>query len=275
MSQHAVSPQVAIGIATRNAAQGLALTLNSIAAQSCKNAIEVVVQDDESVDHTLDVARSYAAQLPLLRMDSSPDDGVYDAWLKVIPSVRAPWILFLGAGDTLAYPETIQTVVAQLKQCPDDKYFALGQVTILSAEREPLHSVPNNIGQMSAVLPHYNPIYHAGVFTRSEFLKANPFDASFKILGDYDFFCRHWENGVKAWQIHCLIAEAPLGGLSNSSKFRAYHDVEIRRIRKGYFPRQYWRSRLYQTCAAVLPKGCRRLVPVFVKQQLKKFLKLA
>ena len=67
MSQNAVSPMVAVIIATRNAAQGLALTLGSIAAQSCKDDIEVVVQDSESVDHTLDVARSYAAQLPLLR----------------------------------------------------------------------------------------------------------------------------------------------------------------------------------------------------------------
>ena len=169
----------------------------------------------------------------------------------------------------------MQTVITQLQQCPDDKYFALGQVTILSAERALLHSIPNDIDKMTAVLPYYNPIYHAGVFTSSEFLKAHPFDASFKILGDYDFFCQHWANGERAWQLHCLIAEAPLGGLSNSPKFRACHDAEIKRIRKGYFPRQYWRSRLYQACAGLLPKGCRQLVPASVKQLLKRILKLA
>lgn len=202
---------VAIIIATRNAAQGLALTLGSIAAQSCKDVIEVVVQDSESVDRTLDVARSYAAQLPLLRAASAPDDGVYDAWLKVIPTVRARWILFLGAGDTLAHPETMQTVITQLQQCPDDKYFALGQVTILSAERALLHSIPNDIDKMTAVLPYYNPIYHAGVFTSSEFLKAHPFDASFKILGDYDFFCQHWANGERAWPAALPDCRSSLG----------------------------------------------------------------
>lgn len=263
-------PSVAVIIATRNAARELGLTLASLAAQSRPETVEVFVQDGNSGDATLAVARGHAPRLPLLHVASSPDNGVYDAWRKALPLVRAPWVLFLGAGDTLPHADTLRAAMAQLECCPGDRVFALGQVTLLSREREPLCSMLNATACMAEALPYGNPIYHAGVFTRSDFLKAHPFDPAFRILGDYDFFCRHWGDGGRSWQLRCLVAETPLGGLSNSETTRALHDAEMRAIRRRYFPLRYWTTRPWQACAALLPTSWRKAIPAPMKRLLRK-----
>lgn len=236
-------PSIAIIIATRNAARDLNLTLDSIAAQYRRDAVEVFIQDGKPEDDTLDVARSYASRLPLLRMDSSPDNGVYDAWLKVLPLVRAPLDPFPRRRRHAVPSRHHANRHGTVGTLPARPHFRPRAGHPPQPEARPLYSMLNTTTRMAVALPYGNPIYHAGVFTRSDFLKEYPFDPTFKILGDYDFFCQHWENGARSWQLRCLVAEAPLGGLSNSAKIRSLHDAEMRSIRKRYFPLQYWTTR--------------------------------
>jgi len=85
-----LNPSVTVGIRTFNEAPKLELLLQDIASQAVGNEIEIVVVDNESTDHTKDVAKDYSAEvvsLPRgeftyprsmnLAMDAASHDAVF------------------------------------------------------------------------------------------------------------------------------------------------------------------------------------------------------
>ncbi len=80
-----------------NAAEKLERSIRSILREPGE-LWELWVIDGGSTDGTLDVLRSHEKRLSWV---SEPDAGVYDAMNKGIARSAAPYLYFLGAGDTL------------------------------------------------------------------------------------------------------------------------------------------------------------------------------
>ncbi|HEY2977178.1 MAG TPA: glycosyltransferase, partial [Burkholderiaceae bacterium] len=107
-------PLVSFIVPTFDSQAHLARALQSLADQTCRD-FEVVISDGASLDDTVLVAQSFAANLPSLTIDSQPDQGVYDAINRGIGLARGDWVLVLGSDDRLHAPDTLATLAAMLR----------------------------------------------------------------------------------------------------------------------------------------------------------------
>ena len=80
------APRFTIVTSTFNAAASLPVTARSLAGQTCRD-FEWLVMDGASPDGTAEVARGFGDMVT--RLVSEPNSGIYDAWNKALPLVRA------------------------------------------------------------------------------------------------------------------------------------------------------------------------------------------
>jgi len=235
-------PFFSIIIASYNAETVIGAALASLAEQRCRD-FEVLIQDGASTDGTVAVAERFRNVLPSLVVRSERDAGVYDAWEKIIPQAQGVWIQFLGTDDRLADPHVLERAKVKLQGLSESIRFALGHLTYVKPDGTEIRSLLLCPEGMRALLPYENPIGHAAVFHRRAFFAQHHFDVSFRVLGDYDFFCKYWRDECAAG-IRVLVAKVRLGGLSNSEKWMHINKKESSAIRKKYFPIQYYKRKL-------------------------------
>lgn len=184
-TQTANLPTISIVIATRNAAKPLHTTLSCIPAQS-PFSYEIVIQDGLSEDETCAVAQKFC-HLPI-SLKSERDCGIYDAWNKALVRVRGQWVLFIGAGDSLDWAALL-ICVSELKQQPEHIEYYSTPVQRIAPQGEKLEKLLASANPMQD-LPYELSLPHPGLFHRNTLFKANNFDISYRIAGDYDFVCR-------------------------------------------------------------------------------------
>ena len=94
---------LSIVIATKEAANDLQYTLNSIARElhSLKEAgSEVIIIDGHSSDHTAQVIQEFSQKTSIpLRIFSQQPAGIYPAMNMGIKEAHGEWILFINSGD--------------------------------------------------------------------------------------------------------------------------------------------------------------------------------
>ena len=97
----AVQPLISVLIPARDEAERIGACLDGLAGQSYRN-FELWVGDDHSVDGTAAIVRSYAAQLPALKVlpiAALPAGWAGKCWAcwQAAGSARGDWLLFLDA----------------------------------------------------------------------------------------------------------------------------------------------------------------------------------
>lgn len=228
-------PLLSIIIATRNCADDLKKTLDSMSQTLCDVAYEIIIQDGNSSDQTLSVAASYP-QLNL-QVESSPDTGVYDAWNKAVQRVSGEWILFMGAGDFLCASTSVQDVLQKISYLPQTyQYYSVPVISILPSGEfiETLYPASTPL----ADLLHGMCFPHQGLFHRKNLFLKQSFNTSYKIAGDYDFVCRtltanNFCTGSKA----CVCM--PFGGISSDIWQMSRREKEFLCIAKNRFPTKF------------------------------------
>jgi len=101
---------------TYNAASVLQPTLDSVLMQDYPH-VEHIIIDGASTDDTLEIAKAYqqlsdeAENEHVVRIQSEPDDGLYDAMNKGLQQATGDYIVFLNAGDRFPEPDTLDKVV--------------------------------------------------------------------------------------------------------------------------------------------------------------------
>lgn len=103
---------ISVIIPAYNAERFIALTLESIQAQTLSPA-EVIVVDDGSADRTFEIARDYG-----VRIIRQSNMGLSAARNAGIRAATQPWIAFLDADDLWAH-DKIEQQWAALGLCPD------------------------------------------------------------------------------------------------------------------------------------------------------------
>jgi len=107
--------RISIVTITYNAGTVLQRTLDSVLQQTYP-CVEHLIVDGASTDDTVRLAETYreqaAAMHPEWSIDvkSEPDGGLYDAMNKGLSRATGDYIVFMNAGDTLAAPDTLETV---------------------------------------------------------------------------------------------------------------------------------------------------------------------
>lgn len=115
---------VSVIIPAYNAQSYLAECLDSVVAQTFDD-IEIIVVDDGSTDATAEIARSYAARDPRIRLLQKPNGGVSDARNYGIDNSTGLYICFLDADDCL-YPYTVDLLLSGLKN--NDCKLSIGRI---------------------------------------------------------------------------------------------------------------------------------------------------
>jgi len=189
-------PRVSVITAVLNRARTIEATLASVAGQSFRG-IEHIVVDGGSTDATLDVVGRAPHHV---RLRSSPDHGIFDAFNRGLALARGEWVAFLNSDDVWVDSHVVERALALADAEPDaevihgnvDKVDAEGVVTF-SPRFVPVPG-PDPYADFTWMLPFFQP---SSFVRRSLFERIGGFDATFRIASDYDFFCRAWRAGAR------------------------------------------------------------------------------
>ena len=185
------NPLFSIITITYNAADSIAPTMESLAAQTCRD-FEHIIIDGASSDSTLAIARKIGGKD--LRVVSERDSGLYDAMNKGLRFARGKYVLFLNAGDAFAAPVSLSLYAEAAALSPDIIY---GDTLIVDSNRRvlrPRHlSVPESLTFSS--FSKGMLVCHQAFCVRREI--APPYDISYRFSADYD------------WTVKCLKATTP------------------------------------------------------------------
>ena len=166
--------------ATYNAVKTLRQAVESVFAQNYP-AVEYIIIDGGSTDGTVDILRAYSSRLAY--WISEPDAGIYDAFNKGIRAATGDYIYFLGADDCLYDSNVLSRVADALDDTVD--VFSAGVYVVNHVK---LERFAGNEHARDASSFDGKMIPHQGMFVRTSLLRERPFDTSFRLLGDYDFF---------------------------------------------------------------------------------------
>lgn len=123
-------PLFSIITITYNAAETLAATLQSVAAQTFKG-YEYIVVDGASKDDTVQMVQQSGLAT---KMVNEPDKGLYDAMNKGLRMAEGEYLIFLNAGDAFHAPDTLQCIAEAIgNNRPGVVY---GETAIVDAERK-------------------------------------------------------------------------------------------------------------------------------------------
>lgn len=204
---------ISIITSTLDAASELPHTLRSVAGQRGAD-LEWLVVDGGSRDGTVDLLRAQGS--PVAWWTSEPDAGVYDAWNKALVRARGDWLLFIGAGDEFAAPDTLARFAGRLADAHPGHDLVYGRIRYISATGrvdleeagEPWDRLQ---GRWEIGRPALPP--HPGIFHHRSLFAGHAFDASYRIAGDAHFLLKHALR-KKPLYVPEVAVRTPVGGLS-------------------------------------------------------------
>jgi putative colanic acid biosynthesis glycosyltransferase len=194
-------PTISIITVTLNNLEGFKKTHGSISLQTTQN-FEWIVIDGGSTDGTPEYLKTTNAQ-----WISQPDNGIYDAMNKGIEKASGAYFLFLNAGDALAAPGTLATILDATKDNPD---FIYGD----SLEDGHLKKAHPHTKIENGLFTHHQAMLYA----RAK-IGTYRYDANYKIAADYDFTARFLQSNTNALSLPIPLCIFEPGGISQKNAF--------------------------------------------------------
>lgn len=212
--------KISVVTVSYNAAATIEETIQSVVNQTYDN-IEYIIIDGGSTDGTVDIIKKYADRIAYLV--SEPDGGIYDAMNKGIAVATGDYINFMNAGDRFNGKHILEEVF--------DSSINISLADIIYGNAIFSYPWGNLLVRPRALteFKSYDPIFHQSSFTKLLLLKNLPFDISFKIAGDYNFFykCYISDKKFKYLDISMAIFDASDGISSNAIGLRLEEGLRI------------------------------------------------
>lgn len=196
---------------TRNNAEGLSRTLESLAAQSFRD-FEHIIVDGESDDNTLDIIKQMSPDSLIV---SAQPRGVYDAINRGLGRATGEIIGTLNAGDTYTSPDSLARVAEAFNAdstidftFADIRYVnaASGRVTRYYSARD---YRPKMLGE------GYAPPHPSLYVRRAVQHRLGDYDPTYKIAGDFEMFLRLFgDSSLKSHYINTDLVTMDTGGIS-------------------------------------------------------------
>jgi glycosyltransferase involved in cell wall biosynthesis len=120
-NQQQPTPVVSVAITAYNSAQWLARALDSVLMQQTAVPVEIVVGDDCSQDHTVQVARDYAQSHPTatIRVLARANNvGIQRNYYETFENCRGKYIAWLDADDYWTDPQKLAIQVQTMEADP-------------------------------------------------------------------------------------------------------------------------------------------------------------
>lgn len=167
----------------RNAESAIEKTILSVINQTYDN-IEYIVIDGVSTDNTLAIVNKYGSKITSII--SEPDKGIYDAMNKGVALATGDYIYFINAGDTLISDYSIEKVNDLI--CGDPVGIDVFFCNLLVFDERNLWGYIYDFDYVSDATLFLENIHHQASFTKLLLLKQRPFDISYRISADYEWF---------------------------------------------------------------------------------------
>jgi len=250
-----MSETVSIVVAAKGARRLLEGLIEAVLAMPLAGA-ELVVIDGGSTDGTVALLESLApgGQSAAISWVSQPDSGIAEAWNRGVARARGDWVVFLGADDRVVDAASWNAAVDAIREVPATCGVVAFPVVIVSpsgamlAEERPAGDAVGQV-RISTMIPHQG-VFHR----RSLWAEHGPFDTSFAIAADYEYFLRLQSAGVA---ITTCGGRPPVamtfGGASKQSVLANLG--EFRRAQRKHGIRVPWLRRCRDWCAALLRSG--------------------
>lgn len=181
-----------------NAEQFIEDTIRSVLTQQNKN-FELIIVDGLSRDNTIGVAKRLIEEynFPEARYTiiSENDKGIYDAMNKGVKLSRGEYIIFMNCGDSFNNPQVLNTIEDFSQKKNADAIYGDTRITFYEGTGVFLGETGNGDKIM--------PFSHQSVFVKREHLINHPFDTSYRILADREFFT--WMRANELSFAHCDV----------------------------------------------------------------------
>lgn len=210
------APYISIIIALKDAADALRVSLRNIEKQTFTR-LEIIVADANSTDNPADAIASYSGHIT---HKVQSDEGIYDAWNKVIPFIKGDWIVFFGAGDEFSSSTALEEMVAALKLVPPDVNMAYGRVEVIGESGKQLRLVGNDWAAMLRQIKNFDMFPHQATFQRlTSFERHGYFNKAYTIAGDTDMILRLAAIAAPVF-VDVTVSRFHYGGVSSNVKTR-------------------------------------------------------
>lgn len=167
-----------------NNLEGLKQTALSVLEQTCQS-FEWIVVDGDSTDGSKEYLQA------ILRNDtlivSEPDKGIYDAQNKGVGLSHGEYCLFLNSGDSFANIEATAICLHQLEKNPACDFLRFAAILTKNNKTCHIYTPPHEI---TGIFLYESFIAHQATLIRRDLLVRVPYDISYKIAADADFFCK-------------------------------------------------------------------------------------
>lgn len=223
-----MKPEVSVLIATFNSAKTVRASIESVLSQvgcSC----ELLIADGGSRDGTVEICEEYTERLAYFT--TGPDEGVYDAWNKLLPKARGDWVCFIGSDDVFSGPEAVARLLRAAQRRPPGVRVVYGRVRYVNADGStvleqgrPWEDVRSEMDYEMSI-PHVGTLHHHQVFKNK-----NYFDPAYKIAGDYALLYPECKENGAYFASDVLVAIAGWGGISTHTGWALKCHREVGRI---------------------------------------------
>jgi glycosyltransferase involved in cell wall biosynthesis len=203
---HHALPRITIATVVYNGRAFIRDTLESVSRQTYPN-LEYIVIDGSSSDGSLDIIEGYSRSID--RLISEPDGGIYDAMNKALSLSTGDWILFMNAGDTFCSPETVSAVFAEHMYNPNAILYG-SHYAVCGPSHMRLIQAPVELRFWQGC-----QFSHQACFVPVKYHKAHPYDITFRIAADYDFFLNAKRRNMSFQLVPIPIACIIPGGVSD------------------------------------------------------------
>lgn len=180
---------ISVVTVTWNAESFIEPTILSVCAQKNKN-FEFILVDGASTDNTVEkVNTMLEGRFPKQNYVciSERDKGMVDAMNKGVRRSKGDYVLFLNGGDSFYDENVIDELEETIKKHPADAIY--GRTMMVFYEGKGIYIENETFGDPIM------PFIHQSVIVKREHLLTHPFDLSYKILGDREFF--YWMRQEK------------------------------------------------------------------------------
>ena len=196
-----------------NAEKDIEKTLKSVLELEGDN-IEYIIKDGGSEDGTTRIVKEYEKYFKqskkILIYEQKKDFGIYDGMNEAIDIAHNEWICFMNAGDYFFDKDIIKDIFNKEYQGIDLIY---GN-TVMILHNNSQYMYLNNHNQ----LVEGRSLNQQACFYRKELFHERKFNASYKSLGDYEYFLYLIKNKKEMKKIDRTIAVYNTFGVSSMNR---------------------------------------------------------
>ncbi len=232
-------------LAIRNVGEDLKTSIENYSKQTYKN-FELIIADCNSEDNPIQFINNN--HFPIKHIIQN-DNGIYDAWNKVLPIAQGEWIIFMGAGDVFYNDNVLENSAKELEQLSQKIKIAYGQIDIIGENNQVIGAAGIPWDEYMSKISKLCMFPHQATFQRKKsFEEFGLFDTNYKIAGDFEMILRVGMQ-QKPHFFYAKIAKFQFGGTSSTISNREKMIIEWHFIMKKYnlkhqFAKQFFKAKI-------------------------------